>query len=391
MAGEASGDLHGANLVRAIRNLAPLVRFCGIGGKRMEEAGVEILFSSSEMAVVGFTEVFSRLRVIRRAYLKLKSILRNENPDLLIVIDYPDFNLLLAGAARKFNVPVLYYISPQVWAWRPGRVKKIADRADRVAVILPFEQQFYRERGVAVDYVGHPLLDIVPDHLCKEEILQSLGLSDKGPIIGLLPGSRREEVTRLLPVMLSAAEALCRRQPGTACLIPLAPTIAPDLVHSLISGSSLPIRILDDMYSVLAASDLVLVASGTATLEAAIMQVPMVVVYRVSPLTFWLGKMVVKVPFISLVNLIAGERIVPELIQGEVTPERLAQESEHLLGSGPQRESMVNRLKKLKEALGGRSASEKTAAIAVSMMREEPLQHKAQEEHEKDGENHSGR
>jgi len=348
----------------------------------MEEAGVEILFSSSEMAVVGFTEVFSRLRVIRRAYLELKSVLSDENPDLLIVIDYPDFNLLLAGAAKKCHVPVLYYISPQVWAWRPGRVKKIADRADRVAVILPFEQQFYRERGVEVDYVGHPLMDIVPDRLCKEEILRSLGLSDKGPIIGLLPGSRREEVTRLLPVMLGAAEAMCRARPGTACLLPLAPTIDPDLVHSLIGGSSLPIRILDDMYSVLAASDLVLVASGTATLEAAIMQVPMVVVYRVSPLTFWLGKMVVKVPFICLVNLIAGERIVPELIQGEVTPERIAMESEHLLASGPERESMVNRLKKLKELLGGRSASEKTAAIAVSMMRGKPLHHEAHGEHE---------
>jgi len=379
VAGEASGDLHGANLVRAIRKLAPHVGFCGIGGKRMEDAGVEILFSSSEMAVVGFTEVFSRLRVIRQAYLELKSILRNRKPDLLIVIDYPDFNLLLAGAAKKFNVPVLYYISPQVWAWRPGRVKKIADRADRVAVILPFEREFYLERGVAVDYVGHPLMDIVPDNLCREEILRSLGLADKGPIVGLLPGSRREEVTRLLPVMLGAAESLFRTRPGIACLLPLAPTIAPDLVHSLIGGSSLPIRVVDDMYSVLAASDLALVASGTATLEAAIMRVPMVVVYRVSPLTFWLGKMVVKVPFISLVNLIAGEKIVPELIQGEVTPERLAQESERILGSGPERESMVNRLKKLKEGLGGRSASEKTAAIAVSMMRKEPLHH---EEHE---------
>ncbi|MDD5205044.1 MAG: lipid-A-disaccharide synthase [Desulfobacterales bacterium] len=369
MAGEASGDLHGANLVRAIRDLAPHTRFFGIGGKRMEDAGVTILFPSSDLAVVGFTEVFSRLRVIRKAYLKLKSILRSENPDLLIVIDYPDFNLLLAGAAKKFHVPVLYYISPQVWAWRPGRVKKIADRADRVAVILPFEQQFYRRRGVAVEYVGHPLMDIVPDRLCKEEILGSLGLSGKGPIIGLLPGSRREEVIRLLPVMISAVEALSDNHPGLACLLPLAPTITPDLVHPVISGFSLPIRIQDDMYSVLAASDLVLVASGTATLEAAIMQVPMVVVYRVSPLTFWLGKLVVKVPFISLVNLIAGERIVPELIQGEVTPSRVAEEAETILESGPGRESMVNRLGKLKESLGGRSASEKTARIAVEMMR----------------------
>jgi lipid-A-disaccharide synthase len=335
----------------------------------MEDAGVNILFPSSELAVVGFTEVFSRLRVIRQAYLKLKSILQSQKPALLILIDYPDFNLLLAGAAKKFRVPVLYYIGPQVWAWRSGRVKKIADRADRVAVILPFEEEFYRQRGVTVEYVGHPLMDIVPDCLSKEEILEPLGLLDKGPIIGLLPGSRREEVTRLLPVMIRAAELLSDKHPGLACLLPLAPTIAPDLVHSITAGSSLPIRIQDDMYAVLTASDLVLVASGTATLEAAIMQVPMVVVYQVSPLTFWLGKWVVKVPFISLVNLIAGERIVPELIQGEVTPNRVAEEAESVLESGPAREIMVNRLMKLKEGLGGSSASEKTARIAVEMIR----------------------
>jgi lipid-A-disaccharide synthase len=237
-----------------------------------------------------------------------------------------------------------------------------------MAVILPFEQQFYRERGVAVDYVGHPLMDVVPERTSREEVLKTFGLSDRGPIIGILPGSRREEVTRLLPLMVEAAEILSKDHPHLACLLPLAPTITPDLVYSITMRSSLPIRIHDDIYPVLAASDLVFVASGTATLEAAIMQTPMVVVYRVSPLSYRFGKWVIKVPYISLVNLIAGERIVPELIQDDANPARIAEEASSILESGSKREIMLNRLMNLKEALGGKSASEKTARIAVEMI-----------------------
>lgn len=334
----------------------------------MTDAGVTTLFSASEMAVVGFTEVFSRLRVIARAYLRLKFILQSRKPDLLILIDYPDFNLLLARAAKRLHVPVLYYISPQVWAWRTGRVRKIAARVDRMAVILPFEQGFYEKRGMRVEYVGHPLLEILPDRLDRQEILRSLGLAENHPIIGILPGSRREEVSRLLPVMIKAAESLSNRYPRLACLLPLAPTISPELVNGLVRASFLPIRIHHDMYHVLAASDLVLVASGTASLEAAIMRAPMVVVYRISPVSYWVAKKVVKVPYVSLVNLIAGEKIVPELIQEDVTPERLAREAESLLGGGKRRETMVHSLLNLRDALGDGSASLKTAKIALSMM-----------------------
>ena len=370
VAGEASGDLHGANLVRAIRELSPRAEFCGIGGGRMMEAGVEILFSSSEMAVVGLTEVFSRIGVIARAYWGLKSLLKSRDPDLLILIDYPDFNLALARAAKKLKVPVLYYISPQVWAWRAGRVKKIARRVDRMAVILPFERAFYRERGMEVEYVGHPLADTLPDCPPRQEILASLGLSGKGPIIGILPGSRKEEVTRLLPVMLGAAENLSAHHPGLACLLPLASTIPAELVQESTKESPLPIRILGDMARVLAASDMVIVASGTATLEAALMQTPMVVVYRVSPVTFWLGRKMAQVRHISLVNLIAGETIVPELIQDDVTPERLAEEADAILESGPRREMMVQRLAGVREALGRGSASRRTAEIALELIAE---------------------
>jgi len=369
VAGEASADLHGANLVRALRSRDPRAVFQGIGGERMREAGVQTLFSSSQMAVVGLTEVFSRLRVIARAYWSLRSILKSQRPDLLVLIDYPDFNLHLARAAKSFGVPVLYYISPQVWAWRSGRVKKLASRVDRMAVILPFEEGFYRERGMEVEYVGHPLLDTVPRDLNREEILREMGLAGRSPILGLLPGSRTEEVRNLLPVMIRAAEALRERHPGLICLLPLASTIPADLVHSFTTPSSLPVQVLSgDIYRLLSVCDLAFVASGTATLETAIMGVPMVILYRVSPLSFWLAKKVIRVPHIGLVNLIAGEGIVPELIQHDVTPERLAEEGLSILESRQRRESMVKKMMELRGRLGTNSASERTAAMALELM-----------------------
>ncbi|MBN1105016.1 MAG: lipid-A-disaccharide synthase [Deltaproteobacteria bacterium] len=372
VAGEASADLHGSLLVRAIRRREPATEFWGIGGEKMEDAGVRILFPSSEMAVVGLTEVLSRLRLITRAFLELKSILKSGRPDLLILIDYPDFNLPLARAAKRFHVPVLYYISPQVWAWRPGRVKKLVRRVDRMAVILPFEKNFYRQRGMAVDYVGHPLLDIVPPDLCREEVLRGLGLSERSPVLGLLPGSRKEEVTHLLPDMVRAAAILRAHYPDLSCLLPLASTISPDLIEPIIRPSPVPIHVQRDIYRVLAACDAALVASGTATLETAIMLVPMVIAYRVSPITFWFARRLVRVPHIGLVNVIAGEEIVPELIQEQVTPGRLAEEALRFLGSSQRRENVVDRLRGLRNMLGKGSASDRTAEIAIELMAERP-------------------
>lgn len=369
VAGEASADLHGSSLVRAITKMEPGVVFWGIGGKEMGKAGVKILFPSSEMAVVGLTEVFSRLRRITKAYVRLKSILKHVRPDLLILIDYPDFNIHLASIAKRCKVPVLYYISPQVWAWRRGRVKKIARLVDRMAVILPFEQEFYRRRGMLVDYVGHPLQDSAPRDLKRGEVIRELGLQNSGPILGLLPGSRKEEVMNLLPVMIKAAEIISSHYPALKCLLPLASTVSSDLVLSMIGRTHLQIEILQGgIYRALGSCDLALVASGTATLETAIMEVPMVIVYRVSPISFWIAKMVVKVPHIGLVNLVAGERIVPELVQDEVTPERLAREALSILQSSQENENMVNRLRAVRERLGKGSASERTAEIAMEIM-----------------------
>ncbi len=327
VAGEASGDLHGSNLVRALKNYAPGITVSGIGGIHMKEAGVKILVPASKMAVVGLTEVLFRLGVILQARRKLKNLLRSvPSPDLLILIDYPDFNIHLALLAKRRKVPVLYYISPQVWAWRKGRINKLAKRVDRMAVILPFEEDLYRMKGVHVTYVGHPLLDAIPEHSNKEETIEKLNLQNARPVIGLLPGSRQEEIENLLPSMVKSVEILSSRYPCLKCILPLAPTVGVDLVQSFLADSNVEIHISDlDIYRTLSVCDLALVASGTATLETAIMGVPMIVVYRVSPVTYWIGKKLVSVPYISLANFVAGKQIVPELVQDEFSSETLAE------------------------------------------------------------------
>ena len=371
VAGEASADLHGSNLVRAMREVDPNLRFIGIGGKLMEQAGVGILVPSSEMAVVGLTEVFSRSRTILKAYLQLKSIIKNKKPSLVILIDYPDFNISLARSAKRSGVPVLYYISPQVWAWRKGRVKKLAGRVDRMAVILPFEESFYRERGMRVEYVGHPLLDAIPAGLVREEIAIQWDLQESFPIIGLLPGSRREEVVTLLPTMLKAMEVLKNHYPNLACLLPRASTISSELIASMVRHSPVRVQTTEgDIYKVLKVCDLALVASGTATLETAIMGVPMIILYRVSTLSYWVARVLVKVPYIGLVNWIAEGKVAPELIQKEVTPESISREALPLIEAGSRREVMIRNLQGITEKLR-KGASRRTAQIALEMMHRE--------------------
>jgi len=372
VAGEASGDLHGSNLVRALKRLDPEINFWGIGGDKMEDAGVNILKSSSDMAVVGLTEAFTRLYTIIRTHQKLKYVLKTFHPELLILLDYPGFNINLARSAKRYKVPVLYYISPQVWAWRRGRVQKIARRVNRMAVILPFEKDFYRDSDLEVEYVGHPLLDCIPHGLDRDKILMDTELKDANPIVGLLPGSRDEEVRNLLPPMVKAAEILSARYPNLKCVLPLASTISRDFVQSIIKESSVKITISQEsIYKTLMICDLVLVASGTATLEAAIMEVPMIIVYRVSLISFWVAKMILKVPYIGLVNLVAGEEVVPELIQNEVTPQRLVDEAIPILESEHKKQEMVRKLRMVKERLGEGGASEKTARIALELISED--------------------
>jgi len=370
VAGEASGDIYGANLVLAIKKIAPDTAFFGLGGPEMEKVGVRIIYQSSAMAVVGITETIPRIRYISRALRELKKVLKVTPPDLLILIDYPGFNLNLAKKAHSLGIPVLYYIPPQVWAWWESRVKKIAKRVDRVAVILPFEKEFYQRYGLTVEYVGHPLLDESLPEGGKEKIKESLGIGfERDPILGLLPGSRAEEIVRMMPVMVGAAEIIYRYYPRLYCILPLASTIREEVVKSYLEDAKIDIKIgRSDTKELLKIADLALIASGTATLEAAIMETPMVIVYKVSHITYILSRFLAKVSNIGLVNLIAGKAIVPELIQSKATASRLAEEGLAILKNDGLRTDMKKGLKLVKEQLGQGGASQKAACIAGEMM-----------------------
>jgi len=370
VAGEASGDMYGAGVVAALRKKAPGIRFFGIGGPRMEEADVRILYPVSELAVVGITEVIPKIRFIRQALNELKDALKDNPPDLVMLIDYPGFNLNLAGKAHDLGIPVLYYIPPQVWAWREKRVKKITERVDRVAVILPFEKEFYSRYGIQVDYVGHPLLDDLKNGRSREQARENLGISgDQFPVVGLLPGSRNEEIARHLPPIMGAAKIISRTYPDLRCILPLASTVDEETVKPYLKGVQVDIIVRRaDTREVLGACDLALIASGTATLEAAITGTPMVILYRVSFLTYVLGKVLAKVSHIGLVNLVAGRQIVPELIQGDATDTRLAEEGLWLLEDEERREGMKEDLRLVREQLGKGGASERVAALAGEMM-----------------------
>jgi lipid-A-disaccharide synthase len=370
IAGEASGDIYGARLVLALKNLAPEITFFGLGGPEMEKVGVRTMYQLSAMAVVGMTELIPRITYILRALRELKMILTASPPDLLILIDYPGFNLNLARKAHALGIPVFYYIPPQVWAWRKRRVRKIAKRVDRVAVILPFEKEFYRRFGLRVHYVGHPLLDISLPKRGKKEIKEALGISyERGPILGLLPGSRAEEIARHMPVMIGAAQIISRFYPRLCCILPLASTVRDDVVKPYVKNAKIDITIgRTDTRKFLKIADLALIASGTATLEAAIMETPMVITYKVSPLSYNIVRFLAKVSEIGLVNLVAGKTIVPELIQNKATALHLAEEGLAILKNDGVRTDMKKALRSVREQLGQGGASKKAAHIACEMM-----------------------
>jgi lipid-A-disaccharide synthase len=364
VAGETSGDLHGAHLVKAATCLDPSLRFYGVGGKHLRDTGTDVIFDSSEVAVVGIVEVFSKLRSIYRAFRWLKKSLDRDRPTLAILIDFPDFNLRLAKEANKRGIPVFYYISPQVWAWRRGRVKKIAKLVPKLVVILPFEVSFYRKRGVDCEFVGHPLIDIVKPHLSKEEALEVFRLDKDKRTIGLLPGSRREEVQQLLPVLSKSALLLLQDFPNLQFIMPLAPGIDRLEVEECIGRYNLDVRIADEhIYDVLNICDLVITASGTATLEAAIMNTPMIIVYKVSFLSYLVARLLVKVKDIGLVNLIAEKRIAPELVQGEASPINIFNETSKLLKNPHLLCTIKAELEKVSQKLGSPGASQRAAQI----------------------------
>jgi lipid-A-disaccharide synthase len=369
VAGETSGDLHGSHLIRAMHGFDPDLRFRGIGGRRMQEAGVELMAHAADMAVVGLTEVIVKLNQIRKVLNLMKASLKARRPDLLILIDYPDFNLMLGKTAKACGVPVFYYISPQVWAWRRGRIQKIRAIVDKMAVILPFEEPLYRDADVDATYVGHPLLDTVRTNYTRREALARFDLQEDVTTIALLPGSRDTEIARLLPVMLAAAEIIAGTLPRVQFVLPLAETLERSFVENILRPSPVPIRIVrHDTYDAIGISDIVIVASGTATLETALLGKPMVIVYKVSPLSYYIGKKIVSVEHIGLANLIAGRTIVPELIQDEANPERIAAEVIGILNDRDRMDQMKTALTRIREALGQPGAAERAARLACRIL-----------------------
>jgi lipid-A-disaccharide synthase len=371
VAGEVSGDLHGAHLVEAIHRIDPEVQFFGVGGEGLERKGMKLLYHAHSLSVVGITEALLKLRPILKAFRGLKESLDHEKPDLLILIDFPDFNLRLAKIAHRRGIPILYYISPQVWAWRPKRIKLIARLVKKMVVLFPFEVPLYEAAGVDVEWVGHPLLDIVKPTLPQEVAFQQFGLDPKRRTIGLLPGSRKHEVEKLLPPLLASAHLLQKEIPRLQFIIPLAPGISRATLSPWTGNISIPLKVVEGWtYDVMNLSELLITASGTATLEGAILGKPMVIVYKVSLPSYWIGKRLVRVDHIGLVNLVAGREIVPELIQKDVNPQRIAEEALRILKDPILRQRITESMAAVRQNLGEPGAAQRAARIVCSMLHE---------------------
>ena len=360
--------MHAASLVQALRRRDPTLRFYGMGGDRLREAGVRLIADAAEMGVVGLTEVCRKLPYIIKVMKQLTASWDVEKPAAVILVDYPDFNLILARRAHKRGIKVFYYISPQVWAWRRGRIESIRRFVDKMAVILPLEESLYRSVGQHADFVGHPLLDMMICPSSQRAAREKIGIPLNGRVVSLLPGSRPGEVARLLPLCLEAAR-LMREQGQAQFIMPLASTLSQDFVAEIIARYHVPVTVFSQaMYDVLAASDLAIVASGTATLEAALLETPMIVIYRVSRFSYFLGKMFIRVQNISLVNIMAGKTIVTELIQGAANPERIAALATGLLENPEEVARMKLALSGIKSQLGTPGAAERAASLVVKLL-----------------------
>ncbi len=365
-AGESSGDLHASRLIEELKTRAE-VSVEAIGGRRMELAGARILFPMEELSVVGLSEVLSRLPALLRAYLTLRRRWGRSRPHLFIPVDFPGFNLRLAGVARSMKVPVMYYIAPQVWAWGERRAKTLSKVVDTMAVVLPFEEEFFRSRGVRAEYVGNPLVESVVPQRGRDAFRDAHGFARAAPMVGLLPGSRPHEVSRLLPVMVEAFKRLKKKHPACRAAVALADVIPEDEARRLAREVGINVKMVKgETYELMESSDALLVASGSVTLEAALLAKPMVIVYRMSHLTYAVARRVVRTEHIGLVNIVAGRRIVPEFVQSEVDPQALCEELESMLFDRARRDLVLAGLREVKEVLGGAGASARAAEIALS-------------------------
>jgi lipid-A-disaccharide synthase len=368
VAGEASGDLHGSGLVREMIKMQPGLEIFGVGGDKMKNQGVRLLYHINEMSVLGFWDVLKKFAFFRGVYRNLVSAMDKIQPALLILIDYPGMNLKLARAAKERGIKVFYYIAPQVWAWGSNRIQKMVQLVDKMAVIIPFEEKMFQQAGIDAKFVGHPLLEIVNSKIKRDEFFQKHGLNLDQKVVGLLPGSRILEVKRLLPEMLQTVRQLQNTHPEIQTIISKADSVALNIYQEILQNNN-QVKLVDNFtYEIMKHSDLLIVASGTATLESALFNTPLIVVYKVDPISYLIGKQLVKIDTIGLVNVIAERKIVSEFIQHQFRKDRMLPEIEKLLFNKNQRAAVINNLKKIKKKLGVPGASTRSAELALATM-----------------------
>ncbi len=367
--GEASGDLHGAHVVEEIKKIIPNINYFGIGGKHMRHSGVHILTDVSELSVVGLVEVLKHYPRLRKILNKTKNALKQQHPDLLILIDSPDFNLPLAKTAKQYGIKVLYYISPQIWAWRKNRIKLIQKHVDMMAVVFPFEKQFYLDAGVPVEYVGHPLIKEAKATADKESFFTSMNLDPNKKLVGLFPGSRVSEIENNFPVLLETAKTLAQQRNDVQFVTPIAYTLPKGLIQQHISNSRVTIHTTsDNIYNVINACDAIAAASGTVTLQITLMQTPMLIIYRISPTTYRILKRIVKFTYAGITNVIAKREIIREFIQDRATAKNITTELQKLLSDQEYVNDMKKNMTEVKDMLGEKDGSAATARIAANLI-----------------------
>lgn len=369
IAGESSGDLHGAHLINNLLAIDSTIETCGIGGPQMKKAGAEIFEDLTDVAVIGFAEVIKNLKRFKAAFNLALNKIEQIKPDAVILIDYPGFNLKIAAQIKKRNIPVIYYISPQVWAWGKRRIQLIKKIVDVMIVVFKFEESLYKENGMNVSFNGHPLIDIVKTNDYKESIIQNHNIDKSKKIISLLPGSRINEVNRILPVMLKSIFIIYNKNKNTQFLIIKSPNLSNQIYEKIMDIENLPVRLIEsDTYDLLSISDFAMVCSGTATLETAILQIPMLVIYKISFLSWLLIKNLIKIPHIGLVNIVAGKKIVPEFLQYEANGKKIATYVLDLLNDSKKINEIKSDLKLVKTALGTSGASQRTAEYILTFL-----------------------
>ncbi|RKY89329.1 lipid-A-disaccharide synthase [candidate division KSB1 bacterium] len=365
IAGEPSGDLLGAPLISALKKLNENIEIYGIGGNLMINEGLKNIFHIDQLSIMGITEIIRKIPFMMKVFIRMKKEIAMRKPDIIVLIDYPGFNLRFAKIAKKKGFKVFYYVSPQIWAWRKKRIKSIAKYVDTMAVVFKFEEDIYKKEKINAEFVSHPALERIKINLSKEEFLSKYKIRHSAPVIGLLPGSRKQEVMKIFPIMIEAVDKIKKKLGNLQVVVGNHPSLEKSLYEYYIKDSTDIFLTGEDIYESIKYSDFLIISSGTATIESAILETPMLIVYRVSPITYYLGKYLVKLPYIGMVNILAGKMIVPELIQKRFNSESVAETVIDFLNNPDKINNMKEELRKVKSSLGDGSASTRTAELIL--------------------------